>query len=70
MEKKSEVFVNSREGLVGMVSAEVLAIYEDMCRKNTTANGKSVAVGCFILNVFLIVPPRDLQHLTTDLTLP
>ena len=52
-----------------MVSATVLAIYENMRRWNATDNGKSVAVGGFILNVFLIVPPGDVQPFTTDLIL-
>lgn len=52
--KTLDVFTDTREGVVGMVRATVLAIIEKLHRKNSTAVGMSSTAGRFMLPRVLI----------------
>ena len=60
-----DVFAISSEEIAGMVSAAVLAMQEQMPRRDTTDAGKCSAVGGFMLQWFLIGQLGDRQPLTT-----
>ena len=49
-----DVFTDTREGVVGMVKATVLAMQEKLHRKNTRDVGMSSAAGRFMLHAFLV----------------